>query len=153
MELSSPLPSPPSSLSQMVGTRNDPNASRNSFDPHLFDFVRVELSQISLLGSNALEEGSKENASAPPSLLMEIMEIRESLEDCSSMEEAEAIMMETAKAINVCLRGMDEALKAGGGKDDLEDAAVRLQYLHRIEEEARTVMHRIEDAGAKPGVG
>lgn len=108
---------------------------------------------MNLLGSNALEEGSKENAPAHPSLLMEVMEIRESLEDCSSMEEAEAIMTNTAEAINVCLKRMDETLKAGGGKDELEEAAVRLQYLYRIEEEARAVMHRIEDAGAKPGVG
>ena len=108
---------------------------------------------MKLLGSTAFEEhGSDDRSPAPPALLMKVMETRESLEHCSSMKEAEDIMAETRAAIDACLREMDGALKGGGGKDQLQEAAVRLRYLCRIEEEARSVIHRFEDERAKPGL-
>lgn len=89
----------------------------------------------------------------PADFLMEIMETRESLEECSSEEEAEAILAETTAAVQVCLMRMDGVLQAGGGKDELTDAAVRLRYLYRIEDEAKRIMHRLEDERAKPSMG
>lgn len=111
----------------------------------------ISLPQMRLLGSTALEEeGGDDRTPVPMDFLMEIMETRESLEQCSSQGEAEAIMAETAAAVGECLRGMDGALKAGGGKDELSDAAVRLRYLYRIEDEARRVLHRLEDGRGSP---
>lgn len=99
-----------------------------------------------ILGSTALEEeGGDDRTPVPPAFLMEIMETRESLEQCSSKEEAEAKLSEASATVGKCLREMDEVLKAGGGKDELADAAVRLRYLNRIEDEARSVMHRLDD--------
>ncbi|CAM9314758.1 unnamed protein product [Ectocarpus sp. 4 AP-2014] len=107
-----------------------------------------------LLGSTALEEeGEDDRKSVPMDFLMEVMETREALEECSSKEEAEALLSETSAAVEECLSGMDEVLKAGGGKDELSDAAVRLRYLYRIEDEARRVMHRLEDGLASPTAG
>ncbi|CAN0470470.1 unnamed protein product [Ectocarpus sp. 12 AP-2014] len=107
-----------------------------------------------LLGSTALEEeGEDDRASVPMDFLMEVMETREALEECSSKEEAGAILSETSVAVEECLSGMDEVLKAGGGKDELSNAAVRLRYLYRIEDEARRVMHRLEDGLASPTAG
>ncbi|CAB1116327.1 unnamed protein product [Ectocarpus sp. CCAP 1310/34] len=107
-----------------------------------------------LLGSTALEkEGEDDRTSVPMDFLMEVMETREALEECSSKEEAEAVLSETSAAVEECLSGMDEVLKAGGGKDELSDAAVRLRYLYRIEDEARRVMHRLEDSLAGPTAG
>lgn len=113
-------------------------------------FAYVPLPQMRVLGSSALEEeGAEDGPPVPPSFLMEIMETREHLEACSSKEQAEATLTETRAAAAECLKAMDEALKAGGGKDELADSAMRLRYLHRIEEEARNVMHRLEDAHAR----
>lgn len=111
-----------------------------------------------LLGSTALEEegaadDDDDKTPVPMDFLMEIMETRESLEQCSSAVEAEAILSETQDAADDCLRDMDEALRAGGGKDELSDAAVRLRYLYRIEAEALRVMHRLEDGHANPSAG
>ncbi|CAM9378184.1 unnamed protein product, partial [Hapterophycus canaliculatus] len=108
-----------------------------------------------LLGSMALEEeGADDDKTAVPmDFLMEIMETRESLEHCATAGDAEAILLETKAAAEECLRGMDEALRAGGGKDELSDAAVRLRYLYRIEDEALRVMHRLEDGHAHPSAG
>lgn len=107
-----------------------------------------------LLGSTALEEsGDDDRTPVPMDFLMEIMETRESLEQCSSQEEAEGILAETSAAVGECLRGMDEVLKAGGGKDELSDAAVRLRYLYRIEDEARRVLHKLEDSRGHPTAG
>ncbi|CAM9520420.1 unnamed protein product [Ectocarpus sp. 12 AP-2014] len=107
-----------------------------------------------LLGSTALEEeGEDDRASVPMDFLMEVMETREALEECSSKEEAEAILSETSVAVEECLSGMDEVLQAGGGKDELSNAAARLRYLYRIEDEARRVMHRLEDGLASPTAG
>lgn len=106
-----------------------------------------------VLGSSALEEkGSEDSPPVPPVFLMEIMETRERLEACSSKEEAEVTLTETKKAVAECLKAMDGALKAGGGKDELADSAMRLRYLYRIEDEARNLIHRLEDARARPGV-
>lgn len=104
-----------------------------------------------VLGSSALEdEGAAEDGPpVPPAFLMEVMETREQLEHCSSTEEAEAVLKQTRAAADQCMKAMDVALKAGGGKDELADAAIRLRYLYRIEDEARNVMHRLEDAYAK----
>lgn len=116
--------------------------------------ISASLPQMRLLGSTALEEdGEDDRTSVPMDFLMEVMETREALEECSSKEEAEAILAETSAAVEECLRGMDEVLKAGGGKDELSDAAVRLRYLYRIEDEARRVMHRLEDGLASPAAG
>lgn len=103
-----------------------------------------------LLGSSALEEESaaEDGPLVPPAFLMKVMESREQLEHCSSTEEAEAILKQTRAASDQCLKTMDVALKAGGGKDELADAAVRLRYFYRIEDEARDVIHRLEDAHA-----
>lgn len=99
-----------------------------------------------LLGSTALEEEGADNRTpVPMDFLMEIMETRESLEQSSSQDEVEAISAETSVAIKECLRDMDEALKAGGGKEELSDAAVRLRYFYRIEKEAQRVLHSMED--------
>lgn len=108
-----------------------------------------------LLGSTALEEesGDGDRTPVPMDFLMEIMETRESLEQCSSQDEAETILAETSTAVGECLRGMDEALKAGGGKDELYDAAVRLRYLYRIEDEARRILHKLEDGRGNPTAG
>lgn len=107
---------------------------------------------MSTRGSRALEEGD-DTRPVPPDFLMEIMETRESLEECESTDEAERILTEATAAIDECLRGMDEALKAGGDGHELEDAAVRLRYLHRIQDEARSVMHRLEDERSRPSTG
>ncbi len=107
-----------------------------------------------LLGSTALEEeGADDRTPIPMDFLMEVMETRGSLEQCSSPDEAEAILAETRTAVDECLRDMDEALKAGGGKDEISDAAVRLRYLYRIEDEARRVLHGLEDGRANPNAG
>lgn len=107
-----------------------------------------------MLGSTALEEEGRDDGNrAPPDFLMEVMETRESLEACSSKDEAEEILRETTVAVDECLRGMDEALKAGCGKNELSDAAVRLRYLYRIQDEARSVVHRLEDERARPAAG
>lgn len=105
-------------------------------------------------GSRALEEeGAGDKTPVPPDFLMEVMETRESLEQCESKDEAGRILMEAAGAIDECLRGMDKVLKAGADRDELDDAAVRLRYLHRIEDEARQVMHRLEDKHSRPSAG
>lgn len=107
-----------------------------------------------LLGSTALEEGGDDDKTpVPMDFLMEIMQTRESLERCSSQDEAEAVLAETSAAVGECLRGMDEVLKAGGGKDELSDAAVRLRYLYRIEDEARRIRHRLQDGLGNPTAG
>lgn len=104
-----------------------------------------------LLGSSTLEEeGDGEGPSAPPQLLMEVMETREQLEHCSSRDEAAKILAETQAAIHECLETMDQELKVGGGKDELVAPAIRLRYLYRIEEEARSVGYRLEDASSNP---
>lgn len=105
-------------------------------------------------GSRALEEeGAEDKTPVPPDFLMEIMETRESLEQCESKDEAERILTEATGAVDKCLRGMDKVLKAGGDREELDDAAVRLRYLHRIEDEARRVMHRLEDERSRPPAG
>lgn len=105
-------------------------------------------------GSRALEEeGAEDKTPVPPDFLMQIMETRESLEQCESTDEAEKILTEATVAIDDCLGSMDKVLKAGGDKDELDDAAVRLRYLHRIQEEARRVMHRLEDERSRPSTG
>eukprot|EP00752_Nemacystus_decipiens_P003129 g2896.t1 len=107
-----------------------------------------------LLGSTALEEeGADDRTPVPMDFLMEVMATRESLERSSSEGEVEAISAETTTAINECLQDMDEALKAGGGKDELSDAAVRLRYLYRIQKEAQRVLHGLEDGRASPDAG
>lgn len=112
------------------------------------------LAQMRLLGSTALEEeGADDRTPVPMDFLMEVMETRESLEQCSSQDEVEAILAETSSTIDECLRDMDEALKAGGGKEELSDAAVRLRYLYRIQKEAQRVRHRLEDGHASPDMG
>ena len=105
-----------------------------------------------LLGSTALEEEGADDRKmqVPMDFLMQVMETRELLEQCSSQDEAEAISAETTAAINECLQDMDEALKAGGGKEELSDAAVRLRYLYRIQKEAQRVLHELEDSRASP---
>lgn len=110
--------------------------------------------QMRLLGSTALEEeGADDRTPVPMDFLMEVMETRESLEECSSPEEVKAISAETSAAIDECLRDMNEALKAGGGKEELSDAAVRLRYLYRIQKEAQRVLHGLEDSRASPAAG
>lgn len=110
--------------------------------------------QMRLLGSTALEEeGADDRTPVPMDFLMEVMETRESLEKSSSQDEVEAISAETTAAINECLQDMDEALKAGGGKEELSDAAVRLRYLYRIQKEAQRVLHGLEDSRASPDAG
>lgn len=105
-------------------------------------------------GSRALEEeGAEDKTPVPPDFLMEIMETRESLEQCQSKDEAERILTEATASIDECLRVMDKVLKAGGDRDELDDAAVRLRYLHRIQDEARRVMHRLEDERSRPSTG
>ena len=107
-----------------------------------------------LLGSTALEEeGADDRTPVPMDFLMEVMETRGSLEQCSSPDEAEAILAENSAAVDECLRDMDEALKAGGGRDEISHAAVRLRYLYRIEDEARRVLHSLEDGHANPNAG
>lgn len=98
------------------------------------------------------EDGGDHDLSAPPALLMEIMEARERLEHCSSKEEAEVVLTEMRTASQECLRTMDEVLRMGGGKDELVALAIRLRYLHRTQEEARSVMHRLEDSHSGPSV-
>lgn len=103
------------------------------------------------LGSTALEEeGGKDSTPVPSAFLIEIMDTRESLEECASKEDAEEIMNEASAQIEACLHRMDKALKAGGDKNTLADDAVRLRYLYRIEDEGRRVMHRFEDEQARP---
>lgn len=103
--------------------------------------------QMRVLGSSALEEGAADDGpSAPPAFLMEVMETREQLEHCSTMQEAEGVLKQTGETVEECLVAMDAALKEGGGKDELADAAIRLRYLYRIEDEARSIIHRLEDA-------
>lgn len=111
--------------------------------------------QMRLLGSTALEEegADDDRTPVPMDFLMEVMETRESLEQSPSQGEVEAISAETTAAINERLRDMDEALKAGGGKEELSDAAVRLRYLYRIQKEAQRVLHGLEDSRASPDAG
>lgn len=118
-------------------------------------YVPYRSVQMQLLGSTALEEeeGADDRTPVPMDFLMEVMETRESLEQCSSQDEVEAISAETATAIDKCLRDMDEAFKAGGGKEELSDAAVRLRYLFRIQKEAQRVLHGLEDSRASPDAG
>lgn len=104
-----------------------------------------------MLGSTALEEDGREDKTPLHSgFLMEILETREALEQCTSEDEAEAILAETKVSVDKCLRGMDVVLKSDGDKEDLIDFAVRLRYLYRIEDEARRVLHVLEDARARP---
>lgn len=100
-----------------------------------------------VLGSSALEEegAAADGPPVPPGFLMEVMETREKLEHCSIKEEAEGVLQRARREADECLQAMDEALKAGGGKEELAEAAVRLRYTYRIEEEARRVVHRLED--------
>ncbi|CAM9321611.1 unnamed protein product [Discosporangium mesarthrocarpum] len=95
-----------------------------------------------LLGLTVLEEDSGSRMS--PGFLAEVMETRERLEECRSVEEAEAIRAEAMAAEGECLQGMEDALR-GENMEALEEGAVRLQYLCRIQEEARRVGHQLED--------
>lgn len=129
------------------------NDRADSLDKTLPPWCTPLSEQMRLLGSTALEEegaGDDDRTAVPMDFLMEIMEIRESIERCATAEDAEAILSETKAAADACLRSMDEALRAGGGKEELSDAAVRLRYLYRIEDEALRVMHRLEDGHGNP---
>lgn len=120
----------------------------------LAKLTRTLPSQMRLLGSTALEEeGADDRTPVPMDFLMEVMETRESLEQCSSQDDVEVISAETSAAIDECLRDMDEALKAGGGKEELSDAAIRLRYFFRIEKEVQRVRHGLEDSRASPAAG
>lgn len=102
-----------------------------------------------LLGSSVLEDGDEGSSLVPPDFLMEVMDTREHLEHCSSVQEAESVLATTKNAIQECLRTMDSILKAGGGKHELATPAIRLRYYYRIEEEARNVIHQLEDMGSR----
>lgn len=107
------------------------------------------ITQMHVLGSSALEEeGAKDNKDVPPGLLMDVMDIRERLEHCSSKKDAESILFDSSQAAEQCLRDMNETLQTGGSKDELAELAVRLRYMYRIQEEAQGVVHNLEDSNA-----
>lgn len=81
-----------------------------------------------------------------PELLMEQMELREALSEADSPEEAEAFATRARASIAECEIALSEAF-AQGRISDAETLVLRLKYLTKLAEEARTRRARLLAGG------
>lgn len=98
---------------------------------------------VHLRGSGVLREGCYQIND--PVILMEAMELRESLADARTEEEVNRIASETEADIKDCLIGLSAAFRG----DDLDGACgltTRLKYLTKLADEVR--IHRATLAGS-----
>lgn len=97
----------------------------------------LELHGIGVLS----EEGAAASVPTNPALLMEVMEIREAVDECTSRPELAGIAAANAGRIDACLAELEQ-LYARGEVDGLADPAVRLQYYSKIDGEVRSAIER-----------
>ncbi|KAL6074497.1 Co-chaperone Hsc20 [Balamuthia mandrillaris] len=88
---------------------------------------------LSLAGA-PLDESS--GTITDPELLMEVMEVRGEIEEATSKDQLRALQRENQEKLRACYAAASEALR----HDHLEEArqaAIRLQYLEKVEEELK----------------
>jgi molecular chaperone HscB len=103
---------------------------------------------ISLMrGDNLSAPLQEEQTSAvpDPQLLMQVYETREALEECQSIEEADKVLADHRKATLQQLSSLVHAFEQGD-LAAMETGLMKLQYLKKIEVEARNLGYRLSDA-------
>jgi molecular chaperone HscB len=80
-----------------------------------------------------------------PQLLMQVYETREALEECQSIEEADRVLADHRKATLQQLSSLVHAFEQGD-LAAMETGLMKLQYLKKIEVEARNLGYRLSDA-------
>jgi molecular chaperone HscB len=115
---------------------------------HGIDIERLSESQYqNMLGATA-NENARPNMdqlkAQEQAMLFHVMEVRETLEESSNMDEIKDILISSAAQIDECLHSMESAFE----KKDLFDArhrTVLLNYLSKIQQEAELKLESLQE--------
>lgn len=104
---------------------------------------------LQLEGVRALDEASK---TADPALLMEVMELRERVDESTSVPDLQALITENRRAIDAVKQELAELYRQKAWPR-MVALTNRLQYLSKVEYEAREKLGLLEDDFGSGGQG